>query len=42
MEIAIFLLIPGAIFELGLGFWLIFKGFNPAPYAQALRSPVAQ
>ncbi len=39
LEISIFLLIPGAIFELGLAFWLIVKGFNPEAYAQGFRSP---
>jgi len=38
LDISVFLLIPGAIFELGLGFWLIFKGFNPEAYTNAFRS----
>jgi hypothetical protein len=38
LNISIVLLIPGAIFELGLGFWLIFRGFSPEVYAQAFRS----
>jgi hypothetical protein len=31
--VSLYLLIPGGLFELGLGFWLIFKGFQPAAYA---------
>jgi len=39
VEISMFLLIPGALFEVGLGFWLIFKGFNSEAYANSFRRP---
>jgi hypothetical protein len=32
MHIGPILLIPGGLFELALGFWLLIKGFEPAPY----------
>lgn len=30
LPLSLFLLIPGALFEVGIAFWLIFKGFRPA------------
>jgi hypothetical protein len=30
LQISLYLLIPGAIFEVAIAFWLIFKGFRPA------------
>jgi hypothetical protein len=33
------MLIPGALFEVGLALWLIVKGFNPAPYGDMADSP---
>ena len=38
IEISMILLIPGAIFELGLAFWLLIKGFRPEPYAEGFRA----
>jgi hypothetical protein len=38
LPISLYLLIPGAIFEIGIAFWLIIKGFQPA--AVAAGSPV--
>jgi uncharacterized membrane protein YidH (DUF202 family) len=32
LHISLVLLIPGALFELSLGFWLIIKGFQPEAY----------
>lgn len=37
VPISLILLIPGAIFELGLAFWLLIKGFQPEAYAEGLR-----
>jgi hypothetical protein len=39
IPIGLFLLIPGAIFELGLAFWLLVKGFRPEAYARGFRLP---
>jgi hypothetical protein len=33
-HIGLMLSIPGGLFELGLGFWLLIKGFQPAAYGQ--------
>ena len=33
LPLSLFLLIPGAIFEIGIAFWLIIKGFHPAAVA---------
>lgn len=33
VPVSLYLLIPGGLFELALGFWLIFKGFQPTAYA---------
>jgi len=33
LQISLYLLIPGMIFEIGIAFWLIFRGFQPAPMA---------
>ena len=30
-------MIPGALFELSLGFWLLIKGFQPEAYAKGLQ-----
>ena len=35
LQISLYLLIPGAIFEVAIAFWLIFKGFNAAVVAQS-------
>ncbi len=40
IPIGLFLLIPGAIFEVALAFWLLIKGFQPEAYAEGFRSPV--
>ena len=40
-HIGLFLSLPGGIFELGIAFWLIFKGFQPEPYADGFRTPVS-
>jgi hypothetical protein len=34
LQISLYLLIPGAIFEVAIAFWLIFKGFNAAAVAE--------
>jgi len=34
LPLELFLLIPGALFELGIAFWLIIKGFQPAAVAK--------
>ena len=36
VPLSLFLLIPGALFEIGIAFWLIFKGFNSAAVAKGL------
>ena len=36
LPLSLFLLIPGALFEVGIAFWLIFKGFNSAAVAKGL------
>ncbi|MDQ3963269.1 MAG: DUF4386 domain-containing protein [Actinomycetota bacterium] len=41
IPIGLILLIPGGIFELGLAFWLLIKGFQPEAYAEGFRSPVS-
>ncbi len=33
LQISLYLLIPGMIFEIGIAFWLIFRGFQPVPMA---------
>ena len=35
LGVGVYLLIPGAAFELGIAFWLIFKGFSTVAYAKA-------
>ena len=40
LPLSLFLLIPGALFEIGIAFWLIFKGFQPAAVARGWGSPV--
>jgi hypothetical protein len=32
LHISLILLVPGALFEVGLAFWLIIKGFDPVAY----------
>ena len=34
LPLSLFLLIPGALFEIGIAFWLIIKGFNSAAVAK--------
>jgi len=34
IHIGVMLSIPGGVFEVGLGFWLIIKGFQPEAYGQ--------
>jgi hypothetical protein len=41
LPLSMYLLIPGALFELGIAFWLIFKGFRPAAVATGIGSPVS-
>jgi hypothetical protein len=38
IPISVILLIPGAIFELSLGFWLLIKGFQPEAYARGFQT----
>lgn len=40
LQISLYLLIPGAIFEVVIAFWLIFKGFNTAVVAEGPDSSV--
>jgi Domain of unknown function (DUF4386) len=40
LSLSLYLLIPGALFEIGIAFWLIFKGFNSAVVRQGAASPV--
>jgi len=40
LPLSLYLLIPGALFEIGIAFWLIIKGFNPAVVAEGSTSPV--
>ena len=40
LPLSLYLLIPGAFFEIGIAFWLIFKGFQPAALATGLNSRV--
>jgi hypothetical protein len=40
LPLSLYLLIPGALFEIGIAFWLIIKGFQPAAIAEGLRAPV--
>jgi len=39
--IGLILLIPGGLFGVGLGFWLIIKGFQPEAYARGFSAPVS-
>lgn len=41
IPISLVLLIPGGLFELALGFWLLIKGFQPAVYGQPRDGSVA-
>jgi Domain of unknown function (DUF4386) len=36
LPVSLYLLIPGAIFEVGIAFWLIVKGFRPTAIAKGL------
>jgi hypothetical protein len=36
IHIGVMLALPGGLFELAVGLWLIFKGFQPAAYAEAV------
>lgn len=40
IPISLVLLIPGGLFELALGFWLLFKGFQPAADVQRRKDTV--
>jgi hypothetical protein len=40
LPLSLFLLIPGALFEIGIAFWLIIKGFNSAAVAKGSVSTV--
>jgi hypothetical protein len=43
LPLSLYLLIPGALFEIGIAFWLIFKGFRPAvasSRAELMAAPV--
>ena len=40
IPISLVLLIPGGLFELALGFWLLFKGFQPAAEVQRRKDTV--
>lgn len=42
LPLSLFLLIPGALFEVGIAFWLIFKGFQPAAVARGLSPSVGR
>ena len=37
IPISVILLIPGALFELALPFWLFIKGFQPEAYAKGFQ-----
>ena len=41
IPISLFTLIPGAIFELGLAFWLLIKGFETRPKVRDRNAPAA-
>jgi hypothetical protein len=41
VHIGLFLSLPGGIFELGIAFWLLLKGFQPESYADGFRTPVS-
>lgn len=41
IPISLMLLIPGGLFELALGFWLLIKGFQPQPVVTRHDDPVA-
>jgi hypothetical protein len=41
IPISLLLLIPGGLFELALGFWLLIKGFEPRPTVSSRDDPVA-
>ena len=40
LQISLYLLIPGALFEIGIALWLIVKGFEPAAAARGMSSPI--
>jgi hypothetical protein len=39
LPLSLYLLIPGALFEVGIALWLIFKGFRPAAVQQGRDDP---
>jgi hypothetical protein len=41
VHIGLLLSLPGGIFELGIAFWLLIKGFQPVAYADGFRTPVS-
>ncbi len=41
IHVSLYLLIPGGLFELGLAFWLIFKGFESKPVVTSRVDPAA-
>jgi Domain of unknown function (DUF4386) len=40
LPLSLVLLIPGGIFEVGIAFWLIIKGFQPAAVAKGFGAPI--
>jgi hypothetical protein len=40
LPLSLYLLIPGALFEVGIALWLIIKGFQPAAVAKGLNPPL--
>lgn len=42
IHIGLMLSIPGGLFELALGFWLLIKGFQPEAYGQDSKSPLVR
>jgi len=41
LPLSLYLLIPGALFEISIAFWLIIKGFNAAAVARGHAEPIA-
>lgn len=41
LPLSMYLLIPGALFEISIAFWLMFKGFNAAAVARGHAEPIA-
>jgi len=42
IHIGLILSIPGGLFEVALGFWLLIKGFQPEAYGQEDKSPLVR